>query len=112
MAKNTTKSSKNSHGDSPKRTGARSNVTGRFVISKKRDGWAVTREGAKQTRVYDTQAAAVKAASKSARTTRSDVIIRRKDGTIKDRVSTSRADSRMLDVWGATHKAHTSSKKR
>jgi hypothetical protein len=91
---------------------ARSTVTGRFVtVAPKSDSWVVKREGSNRSRVYDTQADAITAATKTARDSKSGLMIRRRDGTIRE-ISTSRADSLMLGVWKAARKASTASRKR
>ena len=91
---------------------ARSAVTGRFVtVAPKSNSWVVKREGSSRSRVYDTQADAITAATKTARDSGSGLRIQRRDGTIRA-VSTSRADSLMLGVWKSARKASTSSSKR
>ncbi|MBA3354706.1 MAG: DUF2188 domain-containing protein [Pyrinomonadaceae bacterium] len=102
-------SSKETNG---KRTVARSSVSGRFVVAPESEGWTVKRVGSGRLRVFETQADAIAAATKTARDSKSDVVIHRKDGTIRDRVSTSVADSAMLKVWRSTHQANSSAKKR
>lgn len=52
------------------------------------DGWAVKGEGnSKNTGVFDTQKEAIHRAKQIAKSYESDVIIHRKDGTIRDRMS-------------------------
>lgn len=107
--KATAKSPKNGRAASTKHTVVRSSVTGRLVVAPKSGGWAVKREGGKRTRVYTTQADAIKAATKTARDSKSGVVIHGKDGRIKQ-VSTSRADSLMLDVWKSARQGQGGSK--
>ncbi|MBC7933166.1 MAG: DUF2188 domain-containing protein [Rubrivivax sp.] len=82
-----------------------------MVVAPKADGWAVKREGSSRTRVFNTQADAIKAATKTARDSQSEVVIHRKDGRIQEKVSISRADSMMLDVWKSTHREKSHSKR-
>lgn len=52
------------------------------------DGWAVESEGAsKATRVFDTQKEAIERAREIAQNQQSEVVIHRKDGTIRDKDS-------------------------
>ncbi len=52
------------------------------------DGWAIKGEGnEKYTAIFETQAEAIKRAREIAINNRSDVIIHRRDGTIRDRNS-------------------------
>jgi len=108
--KTAVKSPKNGRATSTKRTVARASISGRLIVVPKSDGWAVKREGSNRTRVYDTQADAVKAATKTARDSKSAVVIHGRDGRIK-KVSTARVDARMLDVWKSTRQASRSPKK-
>ena len=95
-----------------KRATPRSAVTGRFIIVTPRsDGWAVARQGGKRSRLFDTKVEAVTAATKTARNSGSELIIRGADGRIRE-VSTSRADSLMLGVWKSTSKAGSKTKRR
>lgn len=49
------------------------------------DGWGVRREGGRRvTSVHDTQAEAIARARKIAQAQRSEVVIHRRDGTIRD----------------------------
>jgi Uncharacterized protein conserved in bacteria (DUF2188) len=91
---------------------ARSAVTGRFVtVAPKSNSWVVKREGSSRSRVYNTQADAITAATKTARNSQLELRIQRSDGTLRA-VSTSRADSLMLGVWKSARKANTTSGKR
>lgn len=77
------------------------------------DGWAVKRQGSSRAlRLFNTQAEAIKAATKTARNSRSEVVIHGRSGVIRQKVSTSPADSLMLRVWDYTSKASTTPKKR
>lgn len=90
---------------------ARSSVSGKMlVVSRRGDGWGVRRVGSNQARVFDTKVDAVKAATKTARDSKSGVIIKGMDGKIKQ-VSTSSADSLMLDVWKSARQDKGSPKK-
>ncbi len=104
--------SKSSKKTSGKKVVARSNVSGRFVVAPKSNVWIVKRMGSDRLREFDTQADAIAAATKTARNTQSDVVIHRKDGTIRDWVSTSAADSAMLEVWKSTHQTNSRARKR
>jgi hypothetical protein len=79
----------------------RSSTAGRLVVSPRAGNWVVKRVGANRERVFVTKADAVKAATKTARDSKSEVVIKGMDGKIKE-VSSSRADSLMLDVWKDT----------
>lgn len=97
---------------SGKRTAARATPSVRFVVAPKSNGWMVRRVGSDRIRVFDTQADAVAAATKTARNSHSEVVIKRKDGTIRDKVSTSAVDAAMLQVWKFTHRGNSIAKKR
>lgn len=63
---------------------ARSNGSKRAHIIKRDSGWAVKKEGnSKATKVFKTQDAAIKGAQKL-RSTGHDVVVHRRDGSIKD----------------------------
>jgi hypothetical protein len=87
-------------------------VTGRFVVAPNPDGWVVKRVGSKRQRLFQTQADAIAAATKTARNAHSDLVIQRKDGTIKEWLSTSAADLALLKFWKSTHEANSRAKKR
>lgn len=77
------------------------------------DGWAVKRAGsARASQLFNTQAEAIKAATKTARSSRSEVVIHGRTGAIRQRVSTSPADSLMLGVWDSTSKTGAARKRR
>lgn len=97
---------------SGKRTAARATPSVRFVVAPKANGWMVRRVGSDRVRVFDTQADAVAAATKTARNSHSEVVIKRKDGTIRDKVSTSAVDAAMLQLWRSTHRGNSIAKKR
>jgi hypothetical protein len=102
--KTTGKGSKASRKTATKSGGSktlRSSATGRLVVSPRSDGWGVKRTGGSRERRFDTKVDAVKAAAKTARNSKSEVVIKGKDGRIME-VSSSRADSLMLDVWQST----------
>lgn len=82
------------------------------MVAPKSNGWTVKRVGSDELREFNTQADAIAAATKSARNTYSDVVIHRKDGTIRDRVSTAPADLAMLKLWKFTHRNTSAAKRR
>ena len=70
--------------------------------------WVVRGTGNKRaTSVHDTQAEAIKAASRIARTQHSEVIIHSRDGRIRQRASYSPADELMLRIWKNTHEDYS-----
>ena len=76
-------------------------------------GWAVKRAGSRRaSQLFNTQAEAIKAATKTARSSQSEVVIHGRTGAIRQRVSTSPADSLMLGVWDSTAKANAARKRR
>jgi hypothetical protein len=95
-----------------KKTIAASKKVTRFVVAPKSNRWTVKRVGSDELREFNTQADAIAAATKSARNTYSDVVIHRKDGTIRDRVSTAPADLAMLKLWKFIHQNTSSPKRR
>lgn len=77
------------------------------------EGWAVKRQGSvRASRLFSTQAEAIKAATKTAQNSQSEVVIHGRSGAIRQKVSTSPADSLMLRVWDSTSKVRSRPKKR
>ncbi|MBC7910162.1 MAG: DUF2188 domain-containing protein [Pyrinomonadaceae bacterium] len=94
-----------------KKAVARKAVVGKFIVAPKSGRWAVTDPSKTVPRSYATQAAAVTAATNAARNKNSEVIIHGKDGRIKQKLSTSKADALMLRVWKSSSKSSATSKK-
>ena len=60
----------------------------RHVVPNPRGGWSVRQSGASRaTKVFDTQAEAVKYGKRMAKKERTEVFVHRKDGTIRQRDS-------------------------
>lgn len=105
------KASRQSPTKSGARKVARSSDSGKLlVVSRQGDSWGVKRMGGSRARIFDTKVDAVKAATKTARDSKSGVIIKGMNGRIQQ-VSTSSADSLMLDVWRSARQDKNTSTK-